>query len=323
MKKVKKAFCSLVAFILCITSLGIPVSAVANTDDTSVCSVNEENHIIFSRLFFDNHEDIVKLTEYFYDDVIIKNNFQSIETMDIDSIILELGLNTNTEETICILKNVFEINEYVEEEKIADATEVFFPFDCIGGLFAEEPTLGSGIQPLWKAEVHRDDTKSLATPYFGDTAAEKIGKYNREVDTKYSSGWGAITGSANQYIHFNEYASGSDDSRDYAAAAWFVASELAWKKGQKENAYMYLGYALHPLQDKEAHGQIGRGKPTPQHLVSYTKGDNITHADDKTGWEWTNSNRNALKAVSGSKKRYNAAVAVTKQYLEQYSKILK
>ena len=47
---------------------------------------------------------------------------------------------------------------------------------------------------------------------------------------------------------------------------------------------MYLGYALHPLQDKEAHGQIGRGKSTPQHLVSYTKGDNITHADDKTGW---------------------------------------
>lgn len=77
----------------------------------------------------------------------------------------------------------------------------------------------------------------------------------------------------------------------------------SWRgKRAKENAYMYLGYALHPLQDKEAHGQIGRGKSTPQHLVSYTKGDNITHADDKTGWEWTNSSRNALKAVSGSKK---------------------
>ena len=171
--------------------------------------------------------------------------------------------------------------------------------------------------------IHRDDTTSLAKSYFSAAVAEKIGKYNREVDIKYSSGWGAITGSANQYVHFNEYASGSDDSRDYAASAWFVASELAWKKGQKENAYMYLGYALHPLQDKEAHGQIGRGKSTPQHLVSYTKGDNITHADDKTGWEWTNSSRNALKAVSGSKKRYNAAVAVTKQYLAQCSKIFK
>lgn len=322
MTKVKKAFCSLVAFILCITSLGIPVSAVANTDDTSVCSVSEENHILFSRLFFDNHEDIEKLTEYFNDDAAMKTDFQSIETLDIDNIISELGLNTNTEETICILKNIFEINEYVEEEKIADATEGFFPLDHIGGLFSEEPTI-NGVQPLWGAGVHRDDTTSLAKSYFSTTVAEKIGKYNREVDIKYSSGWGAITGSANQYIHFNEYASGSDDSRDYAASVWFVACSLAWKNGNKEDAYMYLGYALHPLQDKEAHGQIGRGKSTPQHLVSYTKGDNITHADDKTGWEWTNSSRNALKAVSGSTKRFNAAKSVTIQYLDQYSKILK
>lgn len=322
MKKVKKIFCSLAAFILCITSLGIPVSAVADTDETSVYSVSEENHIIFSRLFFDNHDDIEKLTEYFNDDVTIKTDFQSIESMDIENIISELGLNTNTEETICILENIFEINEYVEEEKIADATEGFFPLDRIGGLFAEEPTLG-GIQPLWGAAVHRDDTTSLAKSYFSSTVAEKIGKYNREVDMKYSSGWGAITGSANQYIHFNQYASGSDDSRDYAAATWFVACSLAWKNGNKEDAYMYLGYALHPLQDKEAHGQIGRGKSTPQHLVSYTKGDNITHADDKTGWEWTNSSRNALKAVSGSTKRFNAAKSVTIQYLSEYSKILK
>lgn len=64
-------------------------------------------------------------------------------------------------------------------------------------------------------------------------------------------------------------------------------------------------------------------KKTPQHLISYTKGDNITHADDETGWEWTNSNRNALKKVSGSRKRYNAAVSVTRTYLSQYKKILK
>lgn len=80
---------------------------------------------------------------------------------------------------------------------------------------------------------------------------------------------------------------------------------------------------LHPLQDKEAHGQIGRGKKTPQHLVSYTAGDNIRHADDVTGWEWTNSSKNALKKVSGSKKRYNAAVSVTRNYLNQYKAILK
>lgn len=77
------------------------------------------------------------------------------------------------------------------------------------------------------------------------------------------------------------------------------------------------------LPKKEAHGQIGSGKSIPQHLVSYTKGDNITHADDKTGWEWTNSSRNALKEVSGSRKRINAAKSITIQYLDQFSKILK
>lgn len=321
MKKVKKAFCSLVAFILCITSLGIPVSAVANTDDTSVCSVSEENHILFSRLFFDNHEDIEKLTEYFNDDAAMKTDFQSIETLDIDNIISELSLNTNTEETICILKNIFEINEYVEEEKIADATEGFYLFDHIGGLFSEEPTLNTGVQPLWGAGVHRDDTTSLAKSYFSATVAEAIGKANREVDIKYSSGVGAITGSANQYIHFNEYASGSDDSRDYAASMWFVACNLSWKNGNKEDAYMYLGYALHPLQDKEAHGQIGRGKDRPSHTYIY--GSNRHHADDTIGWEWTDSNRNELKSVSGSKKRYNAAVSVTKTWLSKYKEILK
>ena len=90
MKKVKKIFCSLVAFILCITSLGIPVSAVANTDDATVSSVSEENHILFSRLFFDNHDDIEKLTEYFNDDITMKNDFQSIEALNIYNIISEL-----------------------------------------------------------------------------------------------------------------------------------------------------------------------------------------------------------------------------------------
>lgn len=321
MKKVKKVFCSLAAFILCITSLCIPVSAVANTDDATVCSVTEENHILFSRLFFDNHEDIEKLTEYFNDDVVVKTDFQSIETLNIDNIISELGLNTNTEETICILKNIFEINEYVEEEKIADATEGFFPFDNIGGLFSEELTLNGGIQPLWGADVHRDDTASLAKAYFTTAVAEKIGKYNREVDVKYSSGVGAIVNQQNQYIHFNQYASGSDDSRDYAASTWFVACSLSWKNGNKEDAYMYLGYALHPLQDKEAHGQIGRGKAIPSH--TYTYGSNRHHADDTIGWEWTDSNRNELKSVSGSKKRYNAAVSVTKTWLSKYKDILK
>ena len=233
-------------------------------------------------------------------------------------------MQTNYNETVCIIDNLRRIDEYVEEEKINDATTGSSLSDPFGGMLTKDMDAQPGIQPLWnKDTVHKNKTTEIAKKYFSSTVATKIGNYDREVDIKYSSGWGAITGSANQYIHFNQYASGSEDSRDYAATTWFVACSLAWQKGQKENAYMYLGYALHPLQDKESHGQIGRGKSIPQHLVSYTSGDNITHADDETGWEWTNSSRNALKKVSGSRVRYNAAVSVTDKYLKQYAGVLK
>lgn len=73
--------------------------------------------------------------------IIMKNDFQSIEALNIYNIISELDLNTDAQETICILKNIIEINDYVEEEKIADATAGFNMFDHIGGLFSEELSL--------------------------------------------------------------------------------------------------------------------------------------------------------------------------------------
>lgn len=50
--------------------------------------------------------------------IIMKNDFQSIEALNIYNIISELDLNTDAQETICILKNIIEINDYVEEEKL-------------------------------------------------------------------------------------------------------------------------------------------------------------------------------------------------------------
>lgn len=261
----------------------------------------------------------------YFNEEISTGTIPSLNEIDINQLISNLNLDTNYDETVCIVKNIISIDEYVDEEKIKDATTGISLSDPIGGMLSKVPYEKFGIQPLWnKDTVHRDATTNLASKIFNSTTiGTKIGNANREVDIKYSSGKGFVTGSANQYIHFNEYASGSEDSRDYAAASFLIACELAWNKGQKDNAYMYLGYALHPLQDKESHGQIGRGKTRPQHVVSYTAGDNISKADNTTGWEWTNSKRNALKAVSGSKVRYNAAVAVTREYLEQYQSILK
>ena len=61
------------------------------------------------------------------------------------------------------------------------------------------------------------------------------------------------------------------------------------------------------------------GEKYPAH--TYIVGSNRHHADDETGWKWTNSNRNELKKVPGSRVRYNATVSVTKTWLAKYSKI--
>lgn len=321
MKKKNRIISVIMVVLISIASTCFPISANAEVGGVSASETNDK--VLFSELFFNQQDDVNKVIGYFDSDI-ANGAIPQTHEIDVNQLIETLGLQTNYNETVCIIDNLRRIDEYVEEEKINDATTGSSLSDPFGGMLTKDMDAQPGIQPLWnKDTVHKNKTTEIAKKYFSSTVATKIGNYNREVDIKYSSGWGAITGSANQYIHFNQYASGSEDSRDYAATTWFVACSLAWQKGQKENAYMYLGYALHPLQDKESHGQIGRGKSIPQHLVSYTSGDNITHADDETGWEWTNSSRNALKKVSGSRVRYNAAVSVTDKYLKQYAGVLK
>lgn len=321
MKKKNRIISVIMVVLISIASTCFPISANAEVGGVSATETNDK--VLFSELFFNRQDDVNKVIGYFDSDI-ANGAIPQTHEIDVNQLIETLGLQTNYNETVCIIDNLRRIDEYVEEEKINDATTGSSLSDPFGGMLTKDMDAQPGIQPLWnKDTVHKNKTTEIAKKYFSSTVATKIGNYDREVDIKYSSGWGAITGSANQYIHFNQYASGSEDSRDYAATTWFVACSLAWQKGQKENAYMYLGYALHPLQDKESHGQIGRGKSIPQHLVSYTSGDNITHADDETGWEWTNSSRNALKKVSGSRVRYNAAVSVTDKYLKQYAGILK
>lgn len=321
MKKKNRIISVIMVVLISIASTCFPISANAEVGGVSATETNDK--VLFSELFFNRQDDVNKVIGYFDSDI-ANGAIPQTHEIDVNQLIETLGLQTNYNETVCIIDNLRRIDEYVEEEKINDATTGSSLSDPFGGMLTKDIDAQPGIQPLWnKDTVHKNKTTEIAKKYFSSTVATKIGNYDREVDIKYSSGWGAITGSANQYIHFNQYASGSEDSRDYAATTWFVACSLAWQKGQKENAYMYLGYALHPLQDKESHGQIGRGKSIPQHLVSYTSGDNITHADDETGWEWTNSSRNALKKVSGSRVRYNAAVSVTDKYLKQYAGVLK
>lgn len=327
--KFKKIITATLAGMLIVSSLGIfPGSAFAedttpkdsyliySEDKNRIEDVSDDSRQLFSKLFFENNDAVEKIIGYF------DANSDADKNIYIDEIIESLALDTNREETFCIIENLYFIDDYVESDKIKDATEGRNLLDNVGGIFSEQKKLSFVPQLLWKKDTfHNDKTTSIAKSYFSDTVAAKIGKYNREVDVKYSSGKGAIGlgDRENQYIHFNQYATGSNDSRDEVASLWFVSSELAWKKGQKDNAYKYLGYALHPLQDKEAHGQIGRGQKIPSHISPI---GNVNKADTETGWEWTDSNRNKLKSVAGSKKRYNAAVSVTKTWLAKYKTIL-
>lgn len=322
MKKTGKLFYIFAFMIIGVICIAFPLSAQAQTEEQASL-ISQNDRIMFADLFFNNKDDINKIMKHF-DEEISNGELPKTGNIEVFNLIEDLQLNTTYDETVCILKELNYIDNFVETDEINKVITGRSFSDPIGGMLTNsiEENLGL-VQPLWnKDSVHKNKTTELAKKYFSDSVATKIGEYDREVDIKYSSVGGYVLGLEQQYIHFNQYASGSDDSRDYAAATWFVSSELAWNKGQKENAYMYLGYALHPLQDKESHGQIDRGKKRPAHIGNIN-GDNRGHADDPTGWEWTNSNKNALKAVSGSKVRYNAAVKVTDKYLKQYAGIFK
>ncbi len=304
---------NLVLLIVAFLIISPNISAFADTGLNNSQTNTELNNsqILFGQLFFTKNEDINKITNFISTNHPGYTYEYSDDEIDIFDLIDNLQLNTDYQETVCILENITIIIDEIKKDGVLNSINII----NINNDYS--------IQPLWGATVHRDKTEAVASKYFSKDIAKKIGAYNREVDIKYSSVIGAVFNKQNQYIHFNQYASGSEDSRDYAASTWFVASNLAWNNNQKENAYMYLGYALHPLQDKESHGQIGRGQDIPRHDKEYIKGDNITHADDETGWEWTDSNKNKLKYVSGSRVRYNAAVSVTDTWLKKYKDILK
>lgn len=317
----KKIICVLLSVIVGLTFLSGSITAFAKDNlIVSELEIQNPDEIIedikmFTNLFFTNSSDINKIIDYFDFSKSSTEVLSSISKTDILDLITELELDTNYEETICIIENVFYAADYAESGQAHKDIEASAFLNGFGGT----------AQPNWGSSVHKDYTTALAKKYFNDDVANKIGTANRNVDIiySYSSSVGYVFKLKQQYIHFNAYTEAGEDSRDYYAATWSVLSRLSWKNGDKNDAYMYLGYALHAVQDKESHGNIGAGEDRPQHLKSYTAGDNITHADDETGWEWTNAKRNALKSVPGSRVRYSAAVTNTDDILKEFKDVFK
>ncbi len=119
-----------------------------------------------------------------------------------------------------------------------------------------------------------------------------------------------------QRYHFNMNSKGKDSRKEYSDGR-LTAAIREWKKGNKTKALTCLGYGLHAIQDIEAHGQIGKGKDLPQHIVSDIKSKK--YKADKINYDWINSKRISL-VKSSEKKRLFATRRATYSYLERFIK---
>lgn len=182
----------------------------------------------------------------------------------------------------------------------------------------------SDFDGYWGKSEHYNWTYSVARKCgFSFAISKKIAKYCRALDEVYPSTAYAKNFTIHyeekewQYYHFNKYKKGNKDSRIEYANKWLYKAINEYYKGKRDSAYKWLGYALHCLQDIEAHGQIDRGNNIPHHLGN-VNGDNRNKADKPTQYEWTNKNKNRLKYVKHSKKRQNATKEITKKYLKSF-----
>ena len=187
-----------------------------------------------------------------------------------------------------------------------------------------DPMNKNDFDGYWGKSNHYDWTYSVAKQCgYRANIAKKIAKNCRALDEVYPSTAYAKNFTIHaeemewQYYHFNKYKSGSKDSRIEYANKWLSKAIREYYMGRYDSAYMWLGYALHCLQDIEAHGQIDRGKIIPNHLGN-VNGDKRNKADCSSGYEWTDKNKNRLKYVRNSKKRQNAAKSITKKYINNF-----
>lgn len=133
---------------------------------------------------------------------------------------------------------------------------------------ANNPLTSHDYIGLWLRDVHETRTIEWAqTLGIDPVGASTIGYYDNYIDTLYDPG--ATSGlfnpiDANLSWHFNRNLSGPD-SRDAHASVEFRTAELACGRPEDDAlaAARHLGYGLHPLQDKVAHGEYLRSMEAP------------------------------------------------------------
>ena len=104
----KKILCILLTVIMCVMSSGVAFSVSAEENkEIDVANISADSRQLFSKLFFENNDDVEKVIDYF-------DSHSDIDKITcIDEIIENLNLNTNYEETYCIIENLYFIDDYV------------------------------------------------------------------------------------------------------------------------------------------------------------------------------------------------------------------
>lgn len=244
-----------------------------------------------------------------------------------------------------------DLPEYAQLQKDEPTGTNLFAYCC------NDPVNNLDDAGYWKAALHNGykgkykyysvSTKSKKYYYgtyywaikcgFKESDAKFLGECCNFLDKKYSSTMYAKALAANaatgeqvystkqlneykswQYWHFNKYKSGYSDSRREFAYNRRKKAVQNWKR-DKKYALRLLAYGLHAIQDISAHGQIGRGKSIPQHIVLSRSNKNLfNHADKVQGYMWSNSSRNGLLYIKGSVTRLLEAQRDTYNYLNGF-----
>jgi len=126
--------------------------------------------------------------------------------------------------------------------------------------------------------------------------------------------------------HFNRATDGTDSrimwGEHYLALAigTWTNAEYAFGRGwinsndrytMRINALTYLGRGLHSIQDIEAHGNIGVGRPFAVHAPGNLGADNVNR-------EWNRDRTSTVMSRSGEQIRYNISINDSENYLNRF-----
>lgn len=144
---------------------------------------------------------------------------------------------------------------------------------------------------LWGRADHENWTNSFLSGIVHNDYRTDIGNYNQKTDLNFPA-WVLPY----QHIHFDRSGSlNAEDTRGIYATSKLDVAISKWKESYTSNAIpKNIGYALHAMQDVQAHGNIGLYDRIADHAI---RPDLTTDPNKKT---WGNADNPLYRWVSGT-----------------------